>query len=567
MTNGNELVKDKLLLLLLPFWTPMIPPLGISTLKSYLKKNDVNVKAVDVNIKESFRKIYDEYFDVLEMHVPKNQKGNLRNIGLIVFHEHLMISLHSKKNDDNYIIYNETISKIFFCKFSNEGLDKIKEICARFYDLLEEYLHQLIIEEKPSVVGLSVYGDTFPASLFALKLIKENYHHIKTFMGGGIFAEPLALESTNFDYFSKRYGKYIDHIIIGEGEGLVLKLMKNQLPSDQKVFTIKDQGNDKIEIDKLYEPDFSDFDLDYYTYLASFTSRSCPYQCNFCSEPLQWGKYRKKSGAKISEELISMASKFNRQLFLFGDSLLNPVIDDLSKEIIKTKASVYWDGYLRANKHVTDPENTFLWRKAGFYRARLGIESGSQRVLELMGKKTNIKQIKEAIINLALAGIKTTTYWVIGYPGETEEDFQKTLDLIEELKDEIYEADCNPFKYFKKIQVNSNEWAQCEVPIYPENYREYMILQSWELNMYPLREEIFKRIWRFVDHCKKLGIPNPYSLNEIYKADMRWKKLHKNAVPSIVEFEKQDKILTENYDIKRVNYAVDSVVIDEDYSF
>jgi radical SAM superfamily enzyme YgiQ (UPF0313 family) len=78
-----------------------------------------------------------------------------------------------------------------------------------------------------------------------------------------------------------------------------------------------------------------------------------------------------------------------------------------------------------------------LWRRGGFYRARLGIESGSPKILQKMGKNTTIDQIKKALSNLAYARIKTTTYWIVGYPGETEEDFLKTLTLIKELQNEI----------------------------------------------------------------------------------------------------------------------------------
>jgi len=151
-----------------------------------------------------------------------------------------------------------------------------------------------------------------------------------------------------------------------------------------------------------------------------------------------------------------------------------------------------------------------------------------------------VEQIKAAVTSLASAGIKTTTYWVIGYPGETEEDFQQTLALIEEMKDDPYEADCNPFAYFLKGQVNSQNWGQaheCRL-LYPDRAREMLITQTWILDCAPHRQEIYSRLNRFVAHCRKLNLPNPYSLREIYAADERWKKLHPNAVPSVLEFEK-----------------------------
>ncbi|HLP47720.1 MAG TPA: radical SAM protein, partial [Candidatus Kapabacteria bacterium] len=283
----------------------------------------------------------------------------------------------------------------------------------------------------------------------------------------------------------------------------------------------------------------SDFDLRYYPSLAAYTSRSCPFQCTFCSEVIMWGKYRKKKAAKVVAELKTLSEKYGEQLFVMSDSLLNPIVTELADEFIKTNLSIYWDGYLRADNPVCNTDNTMLWRRGGFYRARLGLESGSERILKAMGKKITPQQLKTAVSSLAYAGIKTTTYWVIGYPGETEEDFQQTLNLIEELKDDIYEADCNPFIYYLSGQVNSHVWGSQgkSILLYPENAREMLIIQTWILDGLPTREETFQRIKRFVRHSRDIGIPNPYSMQEIYEADERWKKLHKNAVPSLVEFQ------------------------------
>lgn len=55
---------------------------------------------------------------------------------------------------------------------------------------------------------------------------------------------------------------------------------------------------------------------------------------------------------------------------------------------------------------------------------------------------------------------------------------------------------------------------------------------------------------RFEAHCRKLGIPNPYSYKEHGEADKRWQKLHENAVPAIMDFMKKDKFINENMSIK-----------------
>ncbi|MCP4157634.1 MAG: radical SAM protein, partial [bacterium] len=151
-------------------------------------------------------------------------------------------------------------------------------------------------------------------------------------------------------------------------------------------------------------------------------------------------------------------------------------------------------------------------------------------------------------------GIKTTTYWVVGHPGETEEDFQATLDLIAELKDDIYQSEPNPFLYYYSTQTNSLKWAGRRKLLFPEEMQDMLVFKTWTLDIEPVREEVYRRLFRFTQHCKKLGIPNPYTLGEYIEADERWKKLHKNAAPSTMDFLSR-KPIYENKDIKNSTLA------------
>jgi len=429
------------------------------------------------------------------------------------------------------------VYQTFFYGIAGGQAAELNKIIAEFFTRLEGYFLRILAREKPSILGLSVYGATAAASLFAFKLAKDHYPGIKTIMGGGIFAGELSLGSPNFAFFLENT-PYIDKIIVGEGEMLFLRYLQKELPENRRVYTLNDLEGATLPLDSAGIPDFSDLDTQYYPTMAAYASRSCPYRCTFCAEKVLWGTYRKKSAGHIAEELEQISIKYNCQLFVMTDSLLNPVVKDLSNELVNAGASIYWDGYLRADQSVCDTENTFHWRRGGFYRARLGLESGSQKILEAMGKHITIQQIKEAVGSLAHAGIKTTTYWLIGYPGETEEDFRQTLELIKELKDDIYEADCNPFGYFLTGQVESEQWRKenNSILLYPESAKHMLMIQTWIMAGEPSREETYHRINRFVRHCSSLGIPNPYTLQEIYNADERWRKLHKNAVPALVEF-------------------------------
>ncbi|MGD2085952.1 MAG: radical SAM protein [Candidatus Aminicenantes bacterium] len=557
--------KEKILLMLLPFWDPQIPPPGISCLKSYLQQHGFAVKTADANIIARLKETYHHYFDTLKQVVPQDRHGNFYKIGFDILHNHMMAHLHPKNEKEYLEAVRNLVHSTFYVDIDRERVFKLSRIIDGFYRQLEIYVLRLLEEEKPGVLGISVYTDTLPASLFTFKLAKQRNPGIRTVMGGGIFASDLAPGSPNLQFFLENV-PYIDKILVGEGERLFLKYLHGELPPLPKVASLKDINNEILDLSSAGVADFSDFDLSYYPYLNAYASRSCPFQCEFCTETLQWGKYRKKSAQQVVKELLTLHHRYGPQLFLMSDSLLNPIVTDLARQLQKEEVSIYWDGYLRADHSAGDRKNTMLWRRGGFYRARLGIESASQRVLNLMNKKLTVEEIKSALSALADAGIKTTTYWVVGYPGETEVDFQATLNLIEEMADDIFEADCSPFWYFLNAQSGDNQWKAKAVPLYPEKIRDMFIIQTWILDMEPNREEIYRRMWRFVEHCKNLGIPNPYSLHDFHQADLRWIKLHKNAVPPMVEFDRA-RYIDENKNIKELILAREMETDDGDFGF
>jgi len=567
-TNPAE---EKILLVLLPYWTPLIPPMGISCLKRFLQQHGYNVKAEDANIMDEFKRIYSRYFDTLRETVPPDKRGNFFSIGHDVLENHMIAYLNCTNEDKaGYIKTVKTlVSKTFFCSVETLTVFELDKIVADFYSRLEKYFLDLLERERPSILGISVNSCTLPASLFAFQLTRRYHPEIKTIMGGGIFCDRLAMGTLNFETLLEETKDYIDKIVVGEGELLFLKLLRGELPGSQRVFTTRDIGDQTLELSSAQTPDFSDFKLQLYPYLSAYGSRSCPFQCSFCSDSMMWGEYRKKKPTQVVIELTELSQNHRYQLFMMSDLLLNPIISALSRELVNSEVSVYWDGCLRADKHVCSIKNTQLWRRAGFYRARLGIESGSPHVLETMGKKVTVEQIKQGVSSLAFAGIQTTTLWIVGHPGETEEDFIQTLNLIEELKEDIYEAECRPFYYYPFGQVGSIQWQRehKRIPLYPKETEKMLLFQTWILDCLPSREETYRRVNRFVQHCNTLGIPNIYSLHDTYKADERWKKLHKNAVPSLLEFKKKNTYIDENKYFEESYFMRNRVQDDGDFDF
>jgi radical SAM superfamily enzyme YgiQ (UPF0313 family) len=565
--NMIEPGKEKIMFLLLPFWDPEIPPQGISCLKSYLEPLGYKVKIADGNTEKEFRKDYFRYYDVLQSHVPVSRRRNLFNTGVILLRNHLMAYINYTDKKEYQRLLTILIEKTFMTTFNMEQLEELDQVIATFYRRLEKYMHNMLEKEEPSVVGFSAFSASLPSSLFACRLIKKKNPAIRTVLGGQVFSDQVMPGTPDFDYFMEVTKDYVDAVIVGEGERIMQAWIEGKLPQSQRLFMLKDIDDQTVDLSEVRTPDYSDLDLSYYPHVGVYGSRSCPFNCSFCSETVYWGKYRKKKIDKLVDELIWFYEKYKYQIFLLTDSLLNPTVTDLSRAIYDSGHSFYWDGYLRADPPVRNVDNTIMWRKGGFYRAKLGLESGSPKILKKMGKKISIDHVKEAIHALAYAGIKTTTAWMVGHPGETEEDFQMTLDLIEELKDYIYEVKLQSFNYYLRGQPQSVDWAENSHPVlfFPEWAKEMLITQTWRLDCEPTWEETILRVNRFMEHTQRLGIPSNYSLEDVNAADHRWLKLQPNAVPPLVDLQDRNTYIDENKRVEKIYAAVNPLEEDSDW--
>ncbi len=547
--KGDSQPPQKILLLFLPFWTPLIPPMGIASLKSFLQSNGFEVKTADANIDKEYKEIFDHYFNTIKKFVPENKRGNFLSIGTDVLRNHLSAHIHQTTKNEYIELIKTLVAKTYFVDCSGEQAAELDGIIKDFYDWERRYLDKLFDSEKPEVLGITATKDTLPATMFAFKYAKQMLPEIKTIMGGPVFSEQLAIGCPDLEYFAERTESYIDKFVIGEGEFLFLKYLLGELAEDKRIYTREDAHNgngETFDYFKLGVPDYSDFSLDHYPYLGAEGSTGCHFDCSFCNVPVFFGKFKLKDVSKTAEEMMQLHRQYGLQLFYMADHMINTFINDLAEEFVRRDASIYFSAYMRVDNQGCNKETAGFWRRGGLYRARLGVDSGSQRVLDLMDKCNTPDRSKAMLSSLAYAGIQTTTYWLIGHPGETEEDFQQTLQLLEECKNDIWEAECEYFNYYYTGQSHSDKWASKRELVYPQSAKKMLIIDKWGVSGEPSREEIFRRVSRFVQRCNELGIPNPYSINEIHQADARWQRLHKNAVPPLMAFLNRPAMITEN---------------------
>ena len=113
--SSNSFSNEKILLVLMPFWDPQIPPMGLACLKSYLQQHGFSIKAVDTNVEVEFRDTYDKYFNLLNQYIPAEKRGNIYNIGNQVLRNHLTAHCNYTDEAKYTELVKTLVQKTFFC--------------------------------------------------------------------------------------------------------------------------------------------------------------------------------------------------------------------------------------------------------------------------------------------------------------------------------------------------------------------------------------------------------------------------------------------------------------------
>jgi hypothetical protein len=164
---------EKILLAVLPFWDPLLPPMGISSLKSFLQDHGYRVKTVDANIESQFKEIYDRYFETLKECIPGDKRSNFYNIGKDVLRNHMMAYIHQEDEAQYIRLVKMLVYKTYFHDIESQEVMELNGLLETFYNRLAGYLSGLLAREKPTLLGISVFKGSLPASLYAFKYARE----------------------------------------------------------------------------------------------------------------------------------------------------------------------------------------------------------------------------------------------------------------------------------------------------------------------------------------------------------------------------------------------------------
>jgi len=301
----------------------------------------------------------------------------------------------------------------------------------------------------PKVVGVTVLTPNLAGAKDAARAAKKTFAKALLVIGGAHVS--AVLEEALREFAEADLG------VFGEGEETTKEILASFLSSGeipQKLAgTIWRDGDQIIKaahretiknLDSLPRPARDLFNLDLYhphppygrrnRYLNEITSRGCPFKCSYCAKSVFGDSYRALSPARVVEDIKDLVAKYQvREIHFYDDDLtLNRSrAAEIMELLIAAKLDLIWSCTTRCD--LVDAELLNLMKQAGCWMISYGVESGSDVLRETVNKGVTRKQIEQAFYDTKRAGIKTTAYFMIGLPGETEETVKETIEFADKL--------------------------------------------------------------------------------------------------------------------------------------
>lgn len=381
------------LLVNLPPWGVDGPALGTACLSSYLRNKGISTSVYDFNIK-----LYNK--------VPERYK-----------YLWIMSYSHFWRQEEKFADIKKTIGN-YFVSFIDEIINLPVKVCAIS---LPTNCSDLLVKEIVTKV----------------KRADPN----RTVILGGV---SVSIREQRIPLV-KDIEDCIDFCVVGEGEEALHQLVVSILSrkNDHTIAGVLKRGNFFDEMPPVYihslaqlpVPTFEEFNLNEYKIPKSFImefSRGCIGRCLFCDFKSVSPLYRIKPARYIYEQIKFYKEKYHIQHISACDSALNgnmKALEEVCDLLIENNIKIDISGLAIPRKEMTRDILTKM-KQAGFIRLEYGIESGSNKVLKAM-KKIFTSEIAERVVRDTYGvGITTCLYLLVGFPGESEDDFCKTKEFI-----------------------------------------------------------------------------------------------------------------------------------------
>lgn len=378
-----------------------------------------------------------------------------------------------------------------------------------------KHMLQTALAGTPGVVGITMLKSQKALGLWLAARVKALQPEWRIVVGGPQCFPQYEPEVIASD-------PNVDWVVVGEGEYTVVDLIRwveggCHLPVPAGVMThAGERGPERPldkDIDKIPFPDFTGLPIDRYLdrgRLPIFTSRGCVRKCVFCIEQAIWERFRYRTAANVFAEMKHGVKTWGARKFEFNDSLFNGhirVLEELCDLIIADGLNVSWggQGVIRAEM---SPRVLGKLKRAGCGFVTYGFESASQRVLDAMKKNVDMGVAARVVRDTHRAGIGQKLNLMFGFPGETEEDFQLTLDFLSQ--NAAYIDEVNPSDAFTAIIPGTELFARAES--FGVNQMDNAWFWEAEGNDFAIRLDRFERLCR---HVKRLGIVSTYRFEAV----------------------------------------------------
>ena len=301
---------------------------------------------------------------------------------------------------------------------------------------------------KPRIVAVSCTLNAFADNFHKVtELIKEIYPEALVVAGGHY---PSSYPDRIHD------DKNVDYYVVGEGEipfeKFVGDVLKDELPADKRLNQKKcylEDFNDfpSLEYDKLGVEaylamrDTSSIGGDQGRTITLVTSRGCPYKCIYCATHNVWDfGFRAQSAENVFKQVVELKEKYNVDTVVFVDDnfiLSKRRTKEFCRLLIKNKVNISWyPNSVLIN--ALDEEMIKLMAQSGCLSLALAVESGVDRIQKMIKKRVKLDHAKKMQECLRREGITIFSLFVLGFPGETKEEIEQTLQFARDLKSDWY---------------------------------------------------------------------------------------------------------------------------------
>jgi magnesium-protoporphyrin IX monomethyl ester (oxidative) cyclase len=345
-----------------------------------------------------------------------------------------------------------------------------------------------IIKRKPDVVGIAgPFTCQIENSVKISNLAKQVDPKIITVVGGPhVTTEPKEFleEAKNVDIAVIGEGEYamLDIVEFCEGKKKLSEILGIAYRKDEEVHVNSPRPFIK-NLDDLPYPAYDLVNMELYlnskrigyrsfrnNAISMITSRGCPFNCSFCSVHLHMGReFRANSASYVLKHIQYVVENFHVQNIFFEDDNLTFDLDRIEAicdGFIEKKIKIRWETPNGVRADCLNLNLLQKMKKSGAQSIFFGVESGDQQVLdEVICKSLDLNLVVEVAKICREIGLKTGAFYIIGFPGETKESMQKTVDFALMLKRDF---DVGMHLFFATPSYGTRLYNDCKAKGYIE---------------------------------------------------------------------------------------------------